>query len=156
MNFQIIKGKKGMSPLIVTILLVALAVSLGAMIMSWGSSELSTNQKGCEQTKIEPQQAFGQNLICYDQNNKKLKLLLKNTGTNALTGIQIKQINPDLTINEMRLPKSNIIPGASYEYILDFIKPEKTYIEIIPEIDFLGEKIMCVNNAIIIDNLGNC
>ena len=33
---KIIKNKKGVSPLIATILLIAFAVALGAVVMSWG------------------------------------------------------------------------------------------------------------------------
>ncbi len=75
-------GKKGMSPIIATILLIAFAVALGAMIMTWGSTIVAGDQLAnvCEQAKIEMR---GQ--LCYKNGNVKIDV--KNSGTETIQSL---------------------------------------------------------------------
>ena len=50
---QVMIGKKGMSPLIATILLMAFAVALGAVIMNWSTGNISEGGPDCSEIKVQ-------------------------------------------------------------------------------------------------------
>jgi hypothetical protein len=68
-----------MSPLLLTIILIAFAVALGAMVMSWGSNKLY-DLRILRKVDLTVQQAFGKDLICFNEATGKLKVVIKNTG----------------------------------------------------------------------------
>ena len=45
-------NKRGISPIVATVLLIAFAVALGAMIMNWSSNIGDTEETGCEDLVI--------------------------------------------------------------------------------------------------------
>lgn len=60
-------NKKGVSPLIATVLLIAFAVSIGAVIMNWGKSALEEEEEVAEEPDFM-KWYMGNNIedLCYD------------------------------------------------------------------------------------------
>lgn len=63
---KIFSGKKGVSPIIATVLLIAFAVSLGAVVMNWGKT-ISEKEEVSDSLKWY----LGSNIenVCYDDNS---------------------------------------------------------------------------------------
>ncbi|MCP3681921.1 MAG: hypothetical protein GY861_04450 [bacterium] len=53
MHNKLITSKRGVSPLIATVLLIAFAVALGAVVMSWGQQWVSETQEDVKQDSLE-------------------------------------------------------------------------------------------------------
>jgi flagellin-like protein len=149
-------NKKGMSPLILTIILIAFAVALGAMVMSWGSNKLYAPKESCEKIELTVQQAFGKDLICFNEATGKLKIVIKNTGQGGANGIIYRKINTDLTTRDIVLPSSALEPGKIYEAEIPHQQNEKVHIEIIPQITNEGAETLCIDKAIIRENIPSC
>jgi len=84
-----INAKRSVSPLIATILLVALTVSIGAMIIGWGRQYVQ-QQTACLEYSIqiiETRNISEENVTLQDQNYTflKLELIIENTGRRALS-----------------------------------------------------------------------
>ncbi|MFT7615986.1 MAG: flagellin-like protein [Candidatus Woesearchaeota archaeon] len=88
-------NKRGVSPLIATVLLIAFAVSLGAVIMNLGA-DLAHN--ACSTASIEVKEVGGKARICVDDASKELKITVENTGE-ALNGLKISIIGQSV-VNE--------------------------------------------------------
>lgn len=92
-------NKKGVSPIIATVLLIAFAVALGAVVMNWGKGFVENTAKTTEE-KTNLELACQQELqlsvkkisnipkICYDSGNKYVEVMLENSGTVNITGMQ--------------------------------------------------------------------
>jgi flagellin-like protein len=73
-------SKRGVSPLIATILLIAFAVALGAVVMQLGSGLASDSCSADVQISVS-------GFICYD--GKQIKMSVKNSGNEELGGLGI-------------------------------------------------------------------
>jgi FlaG/FlaF family flagellin (archaellin) len=149
-------NKKGMSPLLLTIILIAFAVALGAMIMSWGSNKVYPSKSSCEDAEIVVQKAFGNDLICFNENSDKLKIVVKNSGQTTLSGLIYRKISPDLNIRDITLPSSALEIGKIYEAEIPHQFGERTHIEIIPQVTNNEQQTICDNKAIIRENISPC
>ena len=72
------KSRKGMSPLIATVLLIAFAVALGAMIMNWEPRSTA----GCSSILLSTQE------FCFD--GKTIKINVKNEGTQEASKLMLQ------------------------------------------------------------------
>lgn len=149
-------NKKGMSPLLLTIILIAFAVALGTMVMSWGSNKLYEPKESCDKVELTVQQAFGKDLICFNEATGKLKVVIKNTGQGRASNLIYRKINPDLTIRDVVLPSSALDPGKVYEAEIPHQKTEKVHVEIMPQVNNEGEEKICDEKAIIRENIPSC
>jgi flagellin-like protein len=166
--------KKGVSPLIATVLLIAFAVALGAVVMNWGKSFTTGKMEDVQQksdrdisctmdvslgiTKIDnaPQ-------ICYggSGDNGYLYFLIENVGTRNVRQIDLHIIGntgvySNTTMNNTAVPVGGMLrQNITYAY--------STYggvqkVRIVPQVDIAGKVITCSGNALEIDDtdLMNC
>jgi hypothetical protein len=149
-------NKKGMSPLLLTIILIAFAVALGAMIMSWGSNKVYAQESSCENVELVVQQAFNNDLICFNEETGKLKIVVKNSGKQGIDSIIYRKISPDLTTRDITLPSSAVGPGRIYDAEVPFQQADKIHIELIPQLNISSVATLCDNKAIVREKVPVC
>jgi hypothetical protein len=151
-------NKKGMSPLLLTILLIGLAVGLGAVIITWSSDQAYSPKESCEKITLTVQKAFDKDLICFNEATGKLKLVVKNDGQGNINSILYRKINLDLTTRDVILPTSALKPGQIYQAEVPHVQNERVHIEIIPQIKNEEEttETLCINKAIIKEDIPAC
>ena len=149
-------GKKGISPLIVTILLIAFAVALGTMIMNWTSGIAGASTASCENILLEVQKAFNKDILCYSPDTQKLHLAIKNRGSSPLDFMVYRRINPDLEFRDIKMPDSYLGPGKVYDANIAFEYSDKIHLEFIPGIMQGGQEVLCTDQAIVREELPNC
>ena len=92
------KSKRGISPLIATVLLIAFAVALGAVVMNWGRSyvEETARQSGitsdtrvtcAQQVNLEVVQVGRVPRICYNSNERVIDVTMTNSGDVEILGV---------------------------------------------------------------------
>jgi len=153
---RIIKNKKGVSPLIATILLIAFAVALGAVIMSWGRNisfpvKEQVNEN-CVKVSIAIEKINNIPQVFYGGTEKNgfVKFTIENDGEKDIEGIIIWIIGEKNT-STIDIGQSSIKVGyplikrASY----DFNKYGKIKkIKFIPKINVLGAIMVCARNSL--------
>ena len=139
--------KRGMSPLIATVLLIAFAVALGAMIMNWSSTFGEDTGPDCSKVSmiISP-------YICYAENI--IKLSVKNTGA-IVEGVTIRVVDESVE-NEIRLKDSRLRSGKTLTREIPFAKSGKAYVALTPSVKYKNEPVDCPEPVIEIANLPNC
>ena len=155
-------GKKGVSPLIATVLLIAFAVALGAVVMNWGQSftkqtidNTETTQKttmGCSfDVSIKEVEINGEPQICYDAATEEVEFLIRNNGNKALTGLQIQVVgDADVSLDDINetLAVGRVTKGTSdYSVAGNF-----SQVIITPRITVGGTDVLCSDQAIIRDS----
>jgi len=153
---KIIKNKKGVSPLIATILLIAFAVALGAVVMSWGKSvdfsvEGQASEK-CARVGLSVEKINGVPQIFYGgiENNGFIKFTIENNGNEDIEGIIVWVVGEKNT-NTIDLEKSSIKVG--YPLIKEIKHDFSRYGEIkklkfIPKIKVGDSVITCAKNSL--------
>src|SRR3990167_1379626 len=85
------KSKKGVSPLIATILLIAFAVALGSVVMNWGLNlNLGKSDDKCRNVEIKLRDIDSAE-ACYGGfgSNGYINFIIDNTGSADISGLAI-------------------------------------------------------------------
>src|SRR3989344_6742517 len=90
------KKRKGMSPLISSILLIGFAAALGMVVMSWGKSVAATGGTigSCEDTSLSIIGLDQQPQACLAES--EIELTVENTGKTPINGLKISFIGADI------------------------------------------------------------
>ncbi|MFW5866033.1 MAG: archaellin/type IV pilin N-terminal domain-containing protein [Nanoarchaeota archaeon] len=105
-------NKKGMSPLIATVLLIAFAVALGAMIMNWsaGIEEGAHGEENGDTSYCEGVTLASDGSICYGDNT--IQFDVKNVGSERIGAVKL-HIASDATEYNIEVKDSALISGES-------------------------------------------
>lgn len=103
-------GRRGMSPLIATIIFMAFAVALGGMIMNWTTS---LPQEGiiCTDMKLDIK-----NLCIRDSS---IELTMRNIGTEVIGGVVLRVADSDVE-NTLKLKDSLLGKGVLFQRSIPF------------------------------------
>lgn len=139
--------RKGMSPLIATVLLIAFAVALGAMIMNWSSTLGENTGPDCSKISM-----FISPYMCYAEN--MIKLSVKNSGS-GVESVTLKIIDESGETIKL-LPDSKLGSGDTLQKDVPILKTGKAYVALTPNVMYKGESTPCPEPALEVDDLANC
>lgn len=113
MRKHIFKNKQGISPLIATVLLIAFAVALGAVVMNWGKNyvtqtAMSAQQSGqakqkCTNTNMKFVVVSGVPQVCYEgnlTNPTEIKFTIKNQAAHEVLDVEVSVLGEDDLIEQ--------------------------------------------------------
>jgi len=162
--------KRGVSPLIATVLLIAFSVALGAIIMSWGRSFVTTQtdtvgSQSAQEMRCSLDVAVDW-LIIGDEyqvchGSRGVNVTVQNVGNIDITGIKIQAIDSSgMTFNGQG--NRTLSPGDAYRF--DVVLSEAggisdvRQITVMPMIDVQGSAIdrFCTNARIEVEEIGYC
>lgn len=92
-------SKKGVSPLIATVLLLAFAVALATLII-----QLKPFSKCVLKDTTIKKDADGGQRVCYDEKSEKIQIFIENSEDELITGFKITVSGEDSPLNIGRLP----------------------------------------------------
>ena len=156
------RNRKGMSPLIATVLLIAFAVALGAMIMNWSSDveqqprEDSSSGDPCAKVSMELSEVFDKRIFCYDEDQGSIRFNVVNTGSTSIQGVQVRTVDADLKQVKEDIPGSRLPVGETFEHEMPFDKSGKVHVQLVPYVRSAGESHYCLQERIIQDVLPAC
>lgn len=150
-----LRSKKGISPLIATVLLIAFAVSIGTLIMNIGKDVIA-NIGDCNEVKLEVQTVNGKPLFCYDPGNKKINMMVKNTGSVDIKYLKLGITTPDFNHEEIIIEESSLKSGKTVTKSIDYYKSDNFKTEIIPIILASGKETTCFNAAVTEETTNLC
>jgi len=142
-------SRRGVSPLIATVLLIAFAVALGAVVMQVGSSLVGSDCGAEVQLSVT-------GTPCYSPSG--VKLSLKNSGSTPLDGFSVwiygsKEGIKTKSLDEMINAGSSV--NAEIDYDSDTFGTVKS-VEVIPKIKKDNEYISCDAAKIQLSQVSRC
>lgn len=158
----IFNSKKGVSPLIATILLIAFAVALGSVIMNWGLNlNLSKPDNKCSNVAVKIRDS-GNFEACYGGigQNGYVSFVLDNIGNVDISGLTILIVGEKGTkLYELQkaIKKGSLLDENGKEISYDFV----TYgsikqAQFIPKIVIGQETVVCAKNLAEANKIGIC
>jgi len=141
--------KKGMSPLIATMLLIAFAVALGAMIMNLPFFDTQKVPSGpdCSKVMLELYP-----YLCYADN--MIKISVRNTGE-VIDGLTLKWVD-DAGPGQREIPDSQLGTDAVLKKDIPFPLTGKTSISLVPSMIYKGQLVPCPEPALQFEQVPNC
>ncbi len=142
-------NKRGISPLIATVLLISFAVSIGALIMNWSSADSSPVAIGsptCSAVELS--------ILSSCQTDTEIVLSLKNDGAAIIGGIVLRS-NDASSINYF-IPSSSITLTENRVIRLFKNNFNSDTFDIIPIINSDGNELSCTSKALAVSSLVPC
>lgn len=125
-------GRRGLSPLIATILLIAFAAALGTLVMSWA---LPGERVGsvCDEVSVEFQQLSDASAICYSQNTREIRFVVANNGDHTISYLRLRAVNRNLEVTEEDV-RADLQPGRAGTFNVPYetASPNGVVVSIIP------------------------
>ncbi|MEM2121872.1 MAG: archaellin/type IV pilin N-terminal domain-containing protein [Candidatus Woesearchaeota archaeon] len=151
-NICFLKKKKGVSPLIATVLLIAFAVALGAVVMNWGRSyveETATYAKSKSETevrcsmdvRIEGVKSGQKMKVCYNNSGGLVNFVIRNSGEKAVEKLLVHVLTTDNQVHSKEINQTipvGTLFSSNSNYTGNFEQ-----LEIIPNIYVSGQYIPC-------------
>ena len=159
-----LNGKRGISPLMATVLLVAFSIALGAVVMSWGADFIEAKSEftvgvnelgaGCDRVSFDIISVKGVPQVCYD--GSAVQIFIENGQSIELANLQARLVGTD-GIAQTEILSQPLAP-------LDAVKTAVHYdsigfplqLKLIPKINIGDAEIFCADKAIVIDGLVEC
>ena len=140
-------SKKGISPLIATVLLMAFAVALGGMIMNW-TSKITDAPSGCEKVELEP--------ITFCHTPEAISLRVRLMGEREISGLTLLIQAPNSSEIPVVLPDSALAPFRTFETSIPFLVPEGTKASLVAKINEHGREAQCPEPHLVQNPLPKC
>src|SRR3989344_4325595 len=150
--------KRGISPVIVTILIVGLAVGLGIAIMNLGKAYVQEEAQcpiaiGLTAAVINEQQSF-----CYNQNKREIEFTVENGVNINVNGLIVNVIGSEkadtFELNDAKITKAGAYVGrVPYDSSKD---GEIRQIKISPKEVLYDEKQICNEKALLVEKIEDC
>lgn len=137
-------GKKGMSPLIATILLMAFAVALGAVIMNWSTS-IPEGGPDCSEVRL--------NVNNFCTQNNELHINLRNVGTVDLSEITLSVVDAQIEIDALKIQDSRLNRGQTLNTRIRFGFSNEARVGVIP---VLADGQVCAEPVYVEENIPTC
>ena len=156
-------NKRGVSPLIATVLLISFAVALGSVILQIGSEiDFSNMGETCSGVSIEIRD-IDTSQVCYSVsgNNTYLNFIIDNSGNKDIDGLTIwirgENGLPLVEFDDLSIKKGELleIKEAALEYNFNKFGAIK-YIEFIPKIKINDSSEICTKSSVRADKVGVC
>mgnify|MGYP001342378506 CR=1 FL=1 len=160
---KIFRLKKGVSPLIATILLIAFAVALGSVVMNWGLNlDLGRPADKCSSVEIKIRN-LDNSQVCYGGlgENGYINFIIDNTGATDVNGLAIWIVGEKGTrlfdLDDISIRKDSLYDKKDKEVSYDF----STYgninqIQFIPKIRSDQTMEICPKNSVKAVKIGVC
>lgn len=159
---NVFSSKKGVSPLIATVLLIAFAVALGSVVMNWGLNlNLGKSADKCRNVEIKIRN-IGAAEVCFGGfgSNGFIDFIIDNTGSTEISGLAIWIIGDKGTqlsdIDNITIKKGALFEKKGDEIKYDFSKfGDINQVQFIPKVRFQVTEI-CSRNSIKAEKIGIC
>jgi flagellin-like protein len=148
--------RHGISPLVATVLLIAFAVSLGAVVMNWTSATGVSVNSGeiCREVSLRILDKDGGKDICFERSSNLIIFNIEN-GAKKIDGVRLSTLGSTSDTSDIQI---EISPGIiqNFKVPYDPIRlGELSKAKIIP---FIGEKekAFCTNTGEFIHAIKDC
>lgn len=160
---KIFGSKKGVSPLIATILLIAFAVALGSVVMNWGLNlNLGNSEDACRNVGIMIRNIDAAE-ACFGGfgANGYINFILDNTGAVDISGLSILIVGDKGTrlfdLDNILIKKSSLYDKKDKEVSYDFSTfGNIKQVQFIPKVKVEQTTEICPKNAIKAEKIGIC
>ena len=150
--------KRGMAPLVATLLLISFAVALGVVIMNFGRAQVDLESHCTIDINLEFSEIAGEREVCFDSEKNDLYFVIEN-GINIDVGKLKVNIIGEKRAESYDLEEAQILKAGTYLTHLGYneeLSGGIKQLKIIPVIDMFEEEEICSEKALVIEDIKAC
>ena len=151
-------NKKGVSPLIATSMLIVLAVGLGVVVMNFGRAQIEIAAQCAVDIGLQITQLNKKPQVCFAREKNELFFIAENGRQIPVESLKLRIIGQKSVLNQ-DVPESSMERlGTVLKYIPYDLAAygEIRQVRFTPEVTLYDEKILCSEQAIIMEDIRDC
>ncbi|HLC19679.1 MAG TPA: hypothetical protein VJK72_02090 [Candidatus Nanoarchaeia archaeon] len=151
-------NKKGVSPLIATFMLIVLAIGLGVVVMNFGRAQIEIAAQCAVDIGLQITQLNDKPQVCFNRAKSELFFIVENGRQIPVESLKLRVIGEKAVLNQ-DVPESSMDRlGTLLKYIPYDIgtNGDVRQVRFTPEVTLYDEKILCSEQAIIIEDIRDC
>jgi flagellin-like protein len=151
-------NKRGMAPLVATLLLIAFAVALGVVIMNFGRAQVEMEAECTINIGLKFSEVGEEEQFCLDKASNQLFFIVENGINIKVEGLVINIIGSKKAVTydlgDAKIEKA----GAYMKYVPYDVNEigELRQIKIIPKVVMYEEELICREKAIVMEKIRDC
>ncbi len=150
--------KKGITPLMATLLLISFAVAVGVVVMNLGSAQVEESAQCPINIGLKLSNIGGEDQLCYDAGSKSLKFTLENGVNIKVEGLIVNIIGTEKAesyeLNDAKVGKAGTYMGkAGYD---SGVAGEIRQLKISPKVVLYDTEQICSEQALVAEKVRNC
>ena len=150
--------KKGITPLMATLLLISFAVALGVVIMNFGRAEMEAGAECTMEIGLGFSVIAGEEQFCLDRAKNELFFAVENGVNVKVNGMVVNLIGTKKALT-YDLEDAQIEKAGTYLKYLSYPLEEVgevRQIKIVPKVTLYEEELICQEKAIILESVKDC
>jgi len=150
--------KRGMSPLIATLLLIAFAVAIGVVIMNFGRAQVEMEAECTINIGLKFSEVGGEEQFCLDRAKNQLFLIVENGINIKVEGLIVNIIGSKKAITHELADAKMEKAGVYMKYLTYDIEEigELRQIKVVPKVKMYDEELVCQEKAIVLEEVRDC
>jgi len=153
-----IKTKKGITPLMIGLVLVSFAVAVGVGVMNVGKAQVEDTASCAIDVNLKLAVVGGQEEICFDAATKEVRFTIENGVNIKVEGLVVNVIGT--TSSESKeMSEAKIIKAGNYFGKMSYDSTalgNLRQVKFIPKVIFSDVEEVCAEKAIVVENVRNC
>ncbi len=152
------QSKRGISPLIATVILITLAAALGVVVLNFGRVKIEVASQCAVDIGLRVVKLNEKDQVCFDREKNQLFFIVENGNQLPVEGVRMRIIGGSAVYSEdvagSRIEKA--------EALLKYIPYDaSTYgaikqVKITPRISLYEEEIACPEQAVVLEDIRDC
>lgn len=150
--------KRGMAPIVATLLLISFAIAIGLVVMNFGRAQVSLESQCTIDIGMEFSSIGGLDEICFDASKNDLFFAVENGINLGLDGLVVNVIGTERA-ESYDLPDAKIGKAGNYLTHLGYneeLSGSIRQLKIIPKVKIVDKEEICSEQALVIEKIRAC
>jgi len=147
------RSKKGITPIMATLLLISFAVAVGVVVMNLGRAQVESDAQCAIEIGLKFSEISGQQQLCYEGSGS-LKFTLENGININVKGLVVNVIGTDkaetFELNDAEMTKAGTYLGS-----VNFAGQIRQ-VKITPKVILYDNEEICTEQALVSENIPSC
>jgi len=150
--------KRGMAPLVATLLLIAFAVAVGVVIMNFAGAQVEQEAQCTINIGLKFSKIGGEEQFCFNAAKNQLFFTIENGVNIKVEGLVINIIGTQNVLS-MNLDDAKIDKAGTY---MKYVPYDPTQlgklrqIKIVPKVKMYEEELVCQEKAVVLEKVRDC
>ncbi len=160
-------NKKALSPIVATVILIAFAIALGLVVMSWGKSYIEEKAEfvagpsdisACGYVELDIIKVGGEERVCYNPAQGIIEVFVENGPEIKVDDLQVRIIGSRGIKTLSQILKAPLEKAVSAQLRFNYPADvgDVQQIKITPVLDQKPEPVFCSNQAVVSEDIKQC
>ena len=150
-----ITNKRGITPIMATLLLVSFAVAVGVVVMNFGRAQVEEEAQCAINIGLKLAEIGGQQQLCYDSTQQSIRFTIENGVNIKVEGLIVNIIETDKA-ESIEVNEAKIIKAGTYLGTIKHAASSIQQVKIIPKVMLFDQEEICAEQALVVENIRNC